>query len=274
MTRRNTVATIASLKGRQPVVCLTAYTAPVARLADKHADLVLVGDSLGMVLYGMDSTVTVTLDMMIAHGRAVVKSTHKALVVVDMPFGTAQESPEQAYRNAVTVMQQTGCAAVKIEGGAEMAETVAFLVQRGVPVMGHVGMQPQSVNVYGGFAPRGRTIDDRSKIVSDAAAIEKAGAFSIVLECVPGELAAEITARANVPVIGIGAGSFCDGQILVTEDLLGFTGGYVPSFVKKYESLYEAAEQAVAAYADEVRRKLFPDTPSSETLRKTDSQAA
>ncbi len=241
------------------LVCLTAYTAPVARIADAHADLLLVGDSVGMVLYGFPSTLQVTLDMMINHGTAVVRSSAQALVIVDMPFGSYQESPEQAFRNAARIMSETGCSGVKLEGGSEMAQTVAFLTQRGIPVMGHIGLQPQSVHGAGGYRVMGRDSAEGEHIIQSAKALAAAGAFSIVLECMTPELAQAITTAINIPTIGIGASVTCDGQILVTEDLLGFTGGPKPKFVKYYSGLSDIADEALQRFADDVRTGRFPD---------------
>jgi len=257
---RHTIKSIIARKqqGGPPLACLTAYTAPIARLVDQYADIALVGDSLGMVLYGYDSTVPVTLEMMIAHGAAVTRVTENVLVVVDMPFGSYQQSKEQAFANASRIMKETGCAAVKLEGGAEMAETVAYLTARGVAVMGHVGLQPQSVNVYGGYGLRGRDPEGREKISADAAAIADAGAFSLVIECTPGDLAAEITDALPVPVIGIGTAATCDGQILVSEDMLGFTGAYIPKFVRQYGDLQQQAGLAIETYCRDVREGHFP----------------
>ena len=256
--QRTTVRDILLKKGQDPIVCLTAYTTPVARAIDDHCDLVLVGDSLGMVLYGMESTVSVSLDMMLNHGRAVSKATKKALVVIDMPFGTYQESSTQAFRNAAHVMKETGASAVKLEGGVEMAETVAFLTSRGIPVLGHIGLQPQSVHAVGGYKVMGRDAGERRKILADAAAVVKAGAFGVVLECIDPDLADQITDQVSVPTIGIGASGGCDGQILVTEDMADLSGAATPKFVKRYASLYDPLRQAVAAYADDVRMRRFP----------------
>lgn len=265
--RRISVPDIRARKGGEPLVCLTAYTTPMAALLDARADLLLVGDSLGMVLYGLNSTVEVDLDLMIRHGACVSKASQRACVVVDMPFGSYQESPEQAFRNAARILKETGCAAVKLEGGEEMAETVAFLSVRGIPVMGHVGLQPQSVNVLGGYGARGRNDADSDKIFSDARAIAQAGAFSIVLEAVVEPLAAQITRSVEIPTIGIGASAMCDGQILVTEDMLGLTTGRKPAFVKEYADLSSAIDKAVSSYAEDVRSRKFP--AAEHTYRKT-----
>jgi 3-methyl-2-oxobutanoate hydroxymethyltransferase len=245
-------------KGGDPIVCLTAYTAQTARLLDPHVDMLLVGDSLGMVVYGYESTLPVTLAQMIAHGDAVVRHTRKALVVVDLPFGSYQASCAQAFEAAAQVMASTGCTAVKLEGGIEMAETVAFLCQRGIPVMGHVGLTPQAVNTLGGYRSRGKDDAESAKISLDARAIADAGAFAIVVEAVREPLAREITLELPVPIIGIGGSPACDGQILVTDDLLGLFGGFTPRFVKRYADLGEAVSQAAAAYAVDVRSRQFP----------------
>ena len=252
-----TVPMIRQMKGTTPIVCLTAYTTPMAKLLDAHVDLMLVGDSLGMVLYGMDSTLPVTLDMMILHGQAVVRGAQRACVVVDLPFGTYQESPAQAFRTSARVMKETGAAAVKLEGGAEMAETVRYLVQRGIPVLGHVGLMPQSVHNYGGFGARGRVAGEADRIMSDAVAIAEAGAFGMVVEGTIEMLARAVTARVPVPTIGIGGSPACDGQILVTDDMLGLFPN-VPKFVKRYAELGNEAAQAIATYADDVRARRFP----------------
>jgi 3-methyl-2-oxobutanoate hydroxymethyltransferase len=246
------------VKGGPPIVGLTAYTAPVARLLDPHVDFLLVGDSLGMVVYGFDSTLPVTVEMMVAHGAAVVRATARALIVVDLPFGDYQESPEQAFRSAARIMALTGCAAVKLEGGAEMAETVRFLTRRGVPVMGHVGLMPQSVNAAGGFKVQGRSEEQAERVAADAAAIADAGAFSIVIEGTIERVARAITAALPVPTIGIGASPACDGQILVTDDVLGVFTEFTPRFVKRYAQLAPLISAAAEAYAEDVRARRFP----------------
>jgi 3-methyl-2-oxobutanoate hydroxymethyltransferase len=244
--RRTTVPQIRARKGGEPIACLTAYTAPVAKHLDPCLDLLLVGDSLAMVVYGMDSTVGVTVDMMIAHGKAVVRATEQALVVVDLPFGSYQESPQQAFRTAARVMAETGCQAVKMEGGEEMAETVRFLTARGVPVFGHVGLMPQSVNTAGNFKAQGRDDAEAQRIIADAEAIADAGAFAIVIEGTMEPVAREITRRVAVPTIGIGASPDCDGQILVTDDLVGMFTDFKPKFVKRYANLGEDLQKAAA----------------------------
>jgi 3-methyl-2-oxobutanoate hydroxymethyltransferase len=252
-----TAPDVAARKGKAPLVCLTAYTTPVARLVDPHCDVVLVGDSVGMVLHGLPSTLGVTLDMMIMHAKAVRRGLERALMVVDMPFGSYEESPEQAFRNAALVMAETGCAAVKLEGGEAMAGTVRFLAARGVPVMAHIGLTPQAVNTVGGYRVQGRG-EDGERIHRDALAVAGAGAFAVVLETVPETLARRITQDVAVPTIGIGASSACDGQILVVDDMLGLFGDFRPKFVKRYAELGEAASAAIAAYAREVRERRFP----------------
>ncbi|TNE59016.1 MAG: 3-methyl-2-oxobutanoate hydroxymethyltransferase [Sphingomonadales bacterium] len=242
---------------KEPLVMLTAYTARQAQLLDAHCDILLVGDSLGQVIYGLDSTLPVTLDMMIAHGAAVVRGSYHSLVVVDMPFGAYEGSKEQAFAAASRIMAETGCAAVKLEGGKAMAETIEFLTNRGIPVMGHVGLTPQAVNVLGGYAARGKTQHEHDKIISDGKAVQDAGAFSVVLEGVLEPIAVSMTKSLEIPVIGIGASVQCDGQVLVTEDMLGMFER-VPRFVKRYEDIAGVIEKTVAKYADEVRNRTFP----------------
>ena len=244
-------------KTEQPIVALTAYTMRMAQLLDEHCDLLLVGDSLGQVIYGLPSTIPVTLDMMIAHGAAVVRGSWHALVAVDMPFGSYEGSPEQAFDACSLVMKETGCAAVKLEGGAAMAPTVRFLTERGIPVIGHVGLTPQAVNILGGYGARGRGDAEAKKIRADADAIADAGAFAIVLEGVMEDLATSIAHDVDVPIIGIGASAQCDGQILVTDDMLGLFER-TPRFVKRYDNLAEQIGNAAKSYADEVRSRAFP----------------
>ncbi len=253
-----TVAAIRNAKGKDPLVCLTAYTTPVAQALDEACDLLLVGDSLGMVVYGMESTIPVTLDMMIAHGAAVVRGSRHALVVVDLPFGSYQESPAQAFANAARILAETGCDAIKLEGGAVMAETINFLTQRGIPVLAHIGLQPQSVNALGGYAARGREAAEAESILADARAVADAGAFAIVVEGVVAPLAARVTSTVRVPTIGIGASAECDGQILVTDDMMGMTFGHVPKFVRRYADVGATIRSAAEAYAEDVRARRFP----------------
>lgn len=259
VSRRLTPADLRARKGKAPIVSLTAYTAPMARLLDPHVDFLLVGDSLGMVLYGFDSTLPVTVDMMIAHGGAVMRGSRQACVIVDLPFGSYQASPVQAFETSARVMRETGCAAVKLEGGTEMAETIAFLTARGIPVLAHIGLQPQSVNTLGGFKVQGKTEASQAKVMADARAITDAGAFGVVVEGVTEPMGRAITAAIDIPTIGIGASAACDGQVLVTEDLLGMLPDMkAPRFVKRYAALGTDIAAAAASYADEVRARRFP----------------
>jgi 3-methyl-2-oxobutanoate hydroxymethyltransferase len=259
--RRLTVPAIRARKAdgvtAEPLVMLTAYTARQAQLLDAHCDLLLVGDSLGQVIYGLPSTVPVTLEMMANHGAAVVRGSYHSVVVIDMPFGSYEASPEQAFASAAFLLKQTGAAAVKLEGGAAMAPTVAFLNQRGIPVMGHVGLTPQAVNVLGGYGARGRSDAEADKIASDAVALDQAGAFAIVIEGVVEPIAIAATKAVSCPTIGIGASAQCDGQVLVTEDMLGMFER-VPRFVKRYEDIAGVIDRTVAKYAEEVRARSFP----------------
>jgi 3-methyl-2-oxobutanoate hydroxymethyltransferase len=264
---RITARDIANRKGKEPVVCLTAYTAPMAKLMDPHADLLLVGDSLGMVVHGLSSTVGVTLDMMILHGRAVMRGANRAMVVVDLPFGSYEESHEVAWRSAARVMMETGCQAVKVESGEGIADTIAFLVDRGIPVMGHVGLRPQAMNVDGGFRAKGRTQAERDRVVREAMAADRAGAFAIVVEGVAEDIAAEITSLVRAPTIGIGASSACDGQILVTDDMLGMFD-WTPKFVRRYADLDGVITQAVEHYASDVKQRLFPAAAETYTIKR------
>jgi 3-methyl-2-oxobutanoate hydroxymethyltransferase len=254
---RITAPQVRARKGGTPIVCLTSYHAHTAGLLDPHVDVLLVGDSLGMVMHGLETTVPVTLDMMIVQGRAVMRGSRRALVVVDLPFGSYEESPAAAFRTAARVLKETGCAAIKLEGGVRMAETIAFLTERGVPVMGHVGLTPQSVNSLGSMRARGRDEAEWGPIRDDARAVAEAGAFSMVIEAVAEPLARTITAEVPIPTIGIGGSPACDGQILVLEDMLGLSA-HVPKFVKRYAEIGPLIEQAVSAYADDVRNRRFP----------------
>jgi 3-methyl-2-oxobutanoate hydroxymethyltransferase len=255
--KRLTAPDIRAKKGGEPIVALTSYHAHTARILDRHCDVILVGDSLGMVMHGFESTVPVTLDMMILQGHAVMRGSKRALVVVDLPFGSYEASKEQAFMSAARVLKETGCGAIKLEGGTRMAETIAFLVQRGVPVMAHVGLTPQAINALGGFRAQGRDPADWAPIEADARAVVAAGAFSVVLEAMSEPLAARITADIAIPTIGIGASPACDGQILVLEDMLGLSPR-VPKFVKRYTDLGPSIDAAVAEYAGEVRKRTFP----------------
>ncbi|MCP5396930.1 MAG: 3-methyl-2-oxobutanoate hydroxymethyltransferase [Sphingomonadaceae bacterium] len=244
-------------KTEEPLVMLTAYTARQAQLLDAHCDMLLVGDSLGQVIYGLPSTVPVTLEMMANHAAAVVRGSYHSVVVCDMPFGAYEASPQQAFESAAYLLKQSGAAAVKLEGGQAMAETVAFLSQRGIPVMGHVGLTPQAVNMLGGYGARGRSDAEAEKIVSDAKALDDAGAFAVVVEGVVEPIAIAVTEAIACPTIGIGASARCDGQVLVAEDMLGMFER-VPRFVKKYGNIAETIEQTAAQYAEEVRNRSFP----------------
>jgi 3-methyl-2-oxobutanoate hydroxymethyltransferase len=255
--KRLTAPDIRARKGGEPIVCLTSYHAHTARLLDRHCDLILVGDSLGMVMHGLETTVPVTLDMMILQGLAVMRGSKRALVVVDMPFGSYEASREQAFMSAARVMKETGCGAIKLEGGRRMAETIAFLVERGVPVMGHIGLTPQSINTIGSFRAQGREEAHWGPIEDDARAVVDGGAFSVVIEAVAEPLARRISGSVPIPTIGIGGSVACDGQILVLEDMLGLSPR-VPKFVRRYGDLAHSIESAVAGYAADVRARAFP----------------
>lgn len=264
--KRLTVPAIQRRKGGEPLVMLTAYTARMAQLLDTHCDLLLVGDSLGQVIYGLPSTLPVTLDMMCAHGAAVVRGSYRSVVVIDMPFGSYEASPEAAFASAARIMAETGAAAVKLEGGEAMAPTIAFLTARGIPVMAHIGLTPQAVNMLGGYGARGRTNAEHAKIVGDARAVAAAGAFAVVVEGVLETLASTITAEVSCPVIGIGASAACDGQVLVTEDMLGLFDR-TARFVKRYDDIAGRISAAVGDYAAEVRARTFP-TPDQTYAAK------
>jgi 3-methyl-2-oxobutanoate hydroxymethyltransferase len=255
--RRLAAPDIAARKGKTPIVCLTAYSAPVAEILDDHCDVLLVGDSVGMVVHGLPNTVSVTLDMMILHGQAVMRGSKKAMVVIDLPFGTYEAGPQIAYENAVRLMKETGAQAVKLEGGPAVAEIISFLVARGIPVMGHVGLRPQSVLVSGGFKAKGRSNAEHEEVIAEATAAAEAGAFAVVVEGVAEALARNITELIEVPTIGIGASAGCDGQILVTDDMLGLFE-WTPKFVRRYADLKGEIGRAVAAYAKDVRERRFP----------------
>ncbi|KQZ63664.1 3-methyl-2-oxobutanoate hydroxymethyltransferase [Sphingopyxis sp. OPL5] len=255
--KRLTVPRIRQRKGGEPIVMLTAYTVRMAQLLDPHCDMLLVGDSLAQVIYGLPHTVGVTMDMMALHGAAVVRGSYHAAVIVDMPFGSYEGSPQQAFDNAARLLKETGAAAVKVEGGKVLAPTIEFLTQRGIPVMGHVGLTPQAVNILGGYGVRGKSEEEARSIVEDAIAVAKAGAFSIVIEGVLESIAIEITEKVDCPTIGIGASAKCDGQVLVTDDMLGMFDR-VPKFVKRYQDMAGVVNGAVKDYADEVRSRSFP----------------
>ena len=256
--KRVSTPQIRARKGGEPIVCLTAYTTQMARWLDPHVDLLLGGDSLGMVVYGFDSTLPVTLDMMIAHGSAVMRGAAHACVIVDLPFGSYQASPEQAFHSAARIMSETGASGVKLEGGEVMAETVRYLVQRGIPVCAHVGLMPQAVNVAGGFKATGRSDEEARQVTRDAEAMAEAGAFAVVLEGTLEPVAAAITRSVSIPTIGIGASPACDGQILVSEDVFGLFSDFTPRFVKRYADLGEKISEAAAAYSADVKARRFP----------------
>lgn len=258
-TTRKTILDLKSQKGKTPIVALTSYSYNMARIADEHVDILLVGDSLGMVVYGMESTLPVTLDMMINHGKAVVKGSKTAFVIIDMPFGSYQKSPEQAFENAARIIVETGAQAVKIEGGVEMFETIRFLVERGIPVMGHVALKPQYFNAYGGYKYQGRTEEERANIMNDAIAADNAGAFALLIEGSEKSLAEEVTKRVSIPTIGIGASEQCDGQVLVLHDMLGIGDYVMPKFAKKFADIEGEINKAVTEYASDVRTRKFPE---------------
>ncbi len=261
--RRLTITDILNMKNEnKPIVSLTAYTTPIAKLVDQHCDIILVGDSLAMVVYGMDSTHGVSVDMMVAHTKAVMRGSEKALIVVDLPFGSYEKSPEQAFETASHILCETGATAVKLEGGCHMAETIAFLTQRGIPVMAHIGLTPQAFNSFGGYRVVGRD-QEAKQLEKDAKAVEKAGAFSVVIEKIPTPLAGKITKQLSIPTIGIGASKVCDGQILVVDDMLGVFNEFKPKFVKRYAEFAETADKAIKRYADEVRKGQFPSQDHS-----------
>ncbi|WP_316979684.1 3-methyl-2-oxobutanoate hydroxymethyltransferase [Shumkonia mesophila] len=253
-----TIRDIRARKGGEPIVCLTAYSTPMARFLDPHVDLLLVGDSMGNVVYGMETTLGVTLDMMIAHGKAVARGTEHACLIVDLPFGSYKESPQVAYRAGARVMAETGAKGVKLEGGVEMAETIRFLATRGIPVMAHIGLTPQSLHADGGYRAHGREADEATRLMADARAIAEAGAFAVVVEGTVEAVARDITAAIPIPTIGIGASAACDGQILVTEDILGLFADFTPKFVRRYAELGAEVAKAVQAYAEDVRARRFP----------------
>lgn len=259
MKQRLTPSEITGYKAKQrPIVCLTAYTAPMAQVLDKHTDILLVGDSLGMALYGMENTLSVTLEMMIAHTAAVIRGSTRPCVIADMPFGTYEQNPEQAYRNASRLLGETAACGIKLEGGAEMAETISYLTSKDIAVMGHVGLLPQSVVKEGGYKIKGRNEAEEKKLIADAKAVEQAGAFAFVIEGTIEAVARELTAAVNIPSIGIGASAACDGQVLVTEEMLGMLPGPAPKFVQKYAQLAGDIERAAESYAHDVRTRAFP----------------
>ncbi|WP_404413929.1 3-methyl-2-oxobutanoate hydroxymethyltransferase [Brevundimonas vesicularis] len=269
--KRITVPDIAGRKGGEPIVCLTAYDAPMAALLDPHCDVLLVGDSLGMAVHGLPNTVGVTLEMMILHGQAVMRGARRAMVVVDMPFGSYEGGKEVAYANCVRVMKETGAQAVKLETSIDMAEIVAFLVKRGIPVMGHVGLRPQAILAEGGFKAKGRTDSERDRVLAEARAVAEAGAFCIVIEGVAESLAREITETIDAPTIGIGASAACDGQVLVVNDMLGMFD-WTPKFVRKYADLRTEIDRAASAFASDVKTRRFPAEVETYFSKKPASQ--
>ncbi|MBA4782241.1 MAG: 3-methyl-2-oxobutanoate hydroxymethyltransferase [Rhizobiales bacterium] len=266
-TRRRSALDIRLMKGRDKIVSLTAYHAHTAGIIDPHVDFILVGDSLGMVMHGLETTIPVTMDMMILQGHAVMRGSQQALIVVDMPFGSYEESPAAAFRNASRILKETGCGAVKLEGGKLMADTIRFLTERGVPVMAHIGLTPQSFNTMGGFKVQGRNEAEWGRIETDALEVADAGAFSVVVEGVAAPLAKRLTDIIDIPTIGIGASAECDGQILVLEDMLGLSD-WVPKFVRKFGSLREHIEGSVVSYADAVRDQSFPAEEHTYAMKK------
>ncbi len=270
--RRITAPDIRRRKGGDPIVSLTAYHAHTARIIDPYVDFLLVGDSLGMVMHGHETTVPVPLELMILHGQAVVRGSSRALVVVDMPFGSYEESPQVAFRNAARIMKETGCGAIKLEGGVVMGETIEYLSRRGIPVMAHIGLTPQSINVMGGFKTQGRVRSEWAAIEEDARVVAEAGAFAVVMEGMAELLAARITRQIPIPTIGIGASAECDGQILVLEDMLGLSPR-VPKFVREFAQLGEAIEGAVKAYAEDVRARRFPAEEHTYAMRGEGAEA-
>jgi len=266
-SERKTVRDIAAAKNGAPLVCLTAYTAPIAQLLDEQCDVLLVGDSVGMVLHGLPTTLEVSLEMMIMHGKAVMRGSRRAFVVVDMPFGSYEASVQQAFANASRIMKETGCQAVKIEAGEYAAETVRYLVQRGVPVMAHVGLRPQATHVDGGFKAKGRSEPERARVIAEALAADAAGCFAMVIEGVAEDLAAQITGQVRCPTIGIGASALCDGQILVVDDLLGMFDR-APRFVRRYADIRGEITRAVDGYASDVRSRRFPEAKETYNLKK------
>lgn len=264
--KRLTVPRIRQRKGGEPLVMLTAYTVRMAQLMDPHCDMLLVGNSLAQVIYGLPHTVAVTMEMMALHGAAVVRGSYHAAVIVNMPFGSYEASPEQAFTNASRLLKETGAAGVKVEGGKVIAPTIEFLTARGIPVMGHVGLTPQAVNILGGYGVRGKSAAEARSIVEDAEAVARAGAFALVIEGVMEPIAIEITEKVACPTIGIGASAQCDGQVLVAEDMLGLFDR-TPKFVKRFGAMQQHVEEAVKKYAEDVRARTFP---SDEQLYRPD----
>lgn len=266
MIKRISVSDILNKKNQEKIICLTAYTFPIAKILDNYCDIILVGDSLGMTIYGLPDTIDVTLDLMINHGKAVIKATKKSLIVVDLPFGTYEKSPAQALKSARKTIKETGCAAIKIETSLAMVDTVKYLTDRGINVMAHVGLLPQSVRKIGGYKYQGRDKKSATEILQTAKLVTKAGAFAVVIEAVPAALADQITAAIKVPTIGIGASATCDGQVLVIDDLLGLNQEFKPKFVKYYANLVEEISAAVEKFSKEVKSKKFPAKNNLDTV--------
>ncbi len=258
MKKRITVPDIYNKKNKEKIVVLTCYTAQMAKVLDNHVDILLVGDSLGMTIYGHSNTLSVTKRMMIDHGLSVSKNSSKALVVVDMPFGTYESDKVKAFDLAAEILSKTHASAVKVEGGTEIAETINFLVNRGIPVMGHIGLMPQKINLVGKFLSVGKNKSEEKRIISDAKAVTEAGAFAVVLEAMKNDLGKKITKQISIPTIGIGAGLYCDGQILVIDDLLGLYSDFTPKFVKNYANLNQIIDESVKQFSKEVRSSKFP----------------
>lgn len=259
ISKRLSINDIRNLKNVRPIVSLTAYSFSIAKILDEYVDIILVGDSLAMVLYGMENTLNLSVDTMIAHGKAVVRGAKRSLIVVDMPFASYQVSKEQAFINASRILAETSCSAIKMEGGKEMSETIRYLTERGVPVVSHIGLKPQYINIHGGYNVIGKDDLERKILLEDAKAVEQSGAVALVVESVKEDIAAKITKSANIPVIGIGASVLCDGQVLVLDDMLGVFREFTPKFVKKYESIGEKISEAVKNFSEDVKNKKFPE---------------
>lgn len=255
---RNNIQDIINKKGKEKITCLTSYTAPIAKIVDQYADMILVGDTLGMVVYGMENTCNVTMRMMIDHGKAVVNATQKAFIVVDMPFGSYEDIPSQALENARKIIKETGCDAVKLECNADTIKIVDFLVKNGVAVVGHVGLLPQHFKDSKDYKYQGKEIAKAQEIMLTSLALQEAGACALVIECIPEQLAAEISKKLKIPTIGIGASKDCDGQVLVIDDLVGMEQKLKPKFVKQYTNLTSQIDQAVQLYCQEVKSGAFP----------------
>ena len=258
MNKRKNIKDIYLLKNKRKIVSISCGVSSLAKIADNHVDIILVGDSIGMTIYGLDNTLKVTLQMIINHGKAIVNSTIKSFIVLDMPFGTYEQSKEKAFANASKLLSKTGAQAIKLEGGQELGDTIKYLSNRGIPVMGHVGLMPQRINISGGFATQGKTDISSKKIINDAKFLTTSGAFSIVLEAIPEKLGKIITSEISIPTIGIGGGRYCDGQILVLEDLLGIDKSFNPKYLKKYANINDVIEKAVFNYSIDVKKGSFP----------------